>query len=379
MFKQIADWLESRWITPAYSGWILIGITGCFFGAAVNTMAGWLYVLSGLGLALLAIAAILPVRSLQGITLCRRPIKPVSAGEELTLEIEIANQTSQPKTLLQIQDRLPFVLGKPVTAPIEIIPPQTSYRWVYQHLTQRRGVYRWQNVQLRTAAPIGLFWCRRHHELPATAIVYPTVLPLTHCPLIDAVGQEDRTQTYAQQQRVQLATEGLTRSLRPYRQGDPLRLIHWRSSARYGELRVRELEVMTSGQELTICLDTAGIWQEDNFEQAVIAAASLYFYAQKQQFNAKLWTSATGSIRGDRTILHTLAATHFGEDTSNDLPKNPTIWLTQNAHSLNTLPFGSRWLLWTSDATQPEILNPHSVGFVLEKDQSLQTQLQSLR
>lgn len=378
MFKQIADWLESRWVNPAYSGWVLIGIICCFFGAAVNTMAGWLYVLSGLGLALLAVAAILPVRSLRGITVCRLPIQPVSAGEELALEIEIVNQSPQPKTLLQIQDLLPFVLGKPITAPIEIIPPQTTYRWIYQHLTQRRGVYRWQNVQLRTAAPIGLFWCRRNHELPATAIVYPIVLPLTHCPLIDAVGQADRTQTYAQQ-RVQLATEGLTRSLRPYRQGDALRLIHWRSSARYGELRVRELEVMTSGQELTICLDTAEIWEEDNFEQAVIAAASLYFYAQKQQFHAKIWTSATGLVQGDRSVLHTLAATHFGEDKLYTVPQNPTIWLTQNPQSFNALASQSRWLLWTSAATQSEILNRHHNGFIVEKHQALETQLQTLK
>ena len=32
----------------------------CFFGAAINTMAGWLYVISGVSFALLAVAAVLP-------------------------------------------------------------------------------------------------------------------------------------------------------------------------------------------------------------------------------------------------------------------------------------------------------------------------------
>jgi len=63
-------------------------------------------------------------------------------------------------------------------------------------------------------------------------------------------GKKDTAQFYnLHTQRFQ-TTEGLTRSLRPYRLGDPTRLIHWRTSARYGELRVRELEVMTGGKKL---------------------------------------------------------------------------------------------------------------------------------
>ncbi|MUL35362.1 DUF58 domain-containing protein [Gloeocapsopsis dulcis] len=375
--KQIADWLESRWITPAYSGWVLIGVTICFFGAAVNTMAGWLYVLSGLGFALLGIAAVLPARSLRGIKIHRSSIQPVSAGEALTVEIEIANPTVHPKNLLQIQDLLPFVLGKPVQAPIEVIPPNQSYTWIYHHPTQQRGVYRWHNVQLRTAAPVGLFWCRRQQEIPATAIVYPTVLPLTTCPIIDSLGQENHAKSH-EQQRVQLATEGLTRSLRPYRKGDPLRLIHWRSSARYGEFRVRELELITEGRELVICLDSAGTWEEDSFEQAVIAAASLYFYAQKQQLSVQLWTAATGLVQGNRAVLHTLAVTNSNESQVSNLPQSRLIWLSQNVLSLNTIPSNSYWLLWGNDSVWRSKGNYNSFGLLIDKDQFLQPQLQKV-
>ncbi|WP_198007599.1 DUF58 domain-containing protein [Dactylococcopsis salina] len=34
-------------------------------------------------------------------------------------------------------------------------------------------------------------------------------------------------------------------------------MIHWRSSARYGELRVRELELSIGGQYVVICLNSA--------------------------------------------------------------------------------------------------------------------------
>lgn len=374
LLNSIADWLEDHWVVPAYSGWVLGGLGLCFFGAAINTMAGWLYVLSGLAFAILGIAAVLPARSLSGFNMHRHFIQPVSAGDQLTIELQIENQTTQPKTLLQVQDLLPFVLGKPVQTPIEIIPPHGSYRWVYSLIAARRGVYRWHTVQLRTATPLGLFWCRRSHEVPATAIVYPTVLPLTSCPLLDEMGQEDRTQSYSHR-HFQTATAGLTRSLRPYRVGDPIRLIHWRTSARYGELRVRELEVIKGGQEIVICLDSAGVWQPDIFEQAVIAAASLYFYAQEQQLNVKLWTALTGLVHGERVALEALAATNAGEEAST-IPTYPLIWLSQNPLSLNTLPPGSRWLLWQS-FPQPELMNHDYPGLTIQTDQPLQLQLQT--
>jgi uncharacterized protein (DUF58 family) len=96
------DWLENHWATPAYGGWLLAVLALCFFGAATNTMAGWLYVLSGLIFALLAIAAVIPVRSLRQLVLERLPIEPVSAGHDLTVVLAVKNRSKTPKTLLTI-------------------------------------------------------------------------------------------------------------------------------------------------------------------------------------------------------------------------------------------------------------------------------------
>lgn len=374
----LADWLERRWVVPAYSGWVLGGFSLCFLAAAINTMAGWLYVISGVSLALLAMAATLPIRSLHRIHLQRLPIQPISAGDELTVEIELQNQSSQPKTLLQIRDLIPFILDRPVTGVIETILPGQTHRWIYYQPTQQRGVYRWHTTQLRTATPLGLFWCRRERQLPATAIVYPTVLPLTTCPLIDEIGQEDTPQYFSRDRRSQAANQDLTRSLRPYRWGDPFRLVHWRSSARYGELRVRELEVFTGGQEVIICLDSGTLWDNEKFEQAVIAAASLYFYATRTQLNAKLWTANAGLLQGHRVVLEALASVNFGETPSDTPPPDqPIVWLTTNSLSINSLPSGSRWLLWPDNATTPKLTVSDRPGIIIQPEQQLQTQLQS--
>ena len=375
---KIADWLENRAVAPAYAGWLLSGMTVFFFGSATNTMSGWLYALSGGSLALLAVAAVLPGKSLRSLEVRRRTIEPVSAGDRITVELEIENRSREPKTLLQVVDILPFVLGEPIARPIEVIDPNSIYRDTYYLEVRQRGVYRWQEVNLRTAAPLGLFWCRRSLPVKAVAVVYPQVLALSTCPIIDRIGQEDSPQFY-NRSRSQTATEGLTRNLRPYRHGDPTRLIHWRTSARYGELRVRELEVAAGGQEIIIALDSAAAWQPEEFERAVTVAASLYFYASKRLLNVKLWTAATGLVSGNRVVLETLAAVNAGEDAVENRPKLPIIWLTQNSATLSTLSLGSRWVLWplaTAEIGEKMLVKHELPGLEIRSGRPLELQLQ---
>ncbi|WP_052128382.1 DUF58 domain-containing protein [Neosynechococcus sphagnicola] len=385
----IAEWLETHWANPAYSGWLLLSLAIFFFGAATNTLAGWLYVLSGVIVGLLVLGAILPLRTLRALRIQRSPIAPVSAGEDLTLEVTLHNPTAHPKTLFQVQDRLPYVLGAPAQTVLEVLAPQGQYAWRYCQPTSRRGIYRWQTLELRTGSPLGLFWCRRSQAVPAMAVVYPTVLTLTHCPLVDELGQDISPQFFSRDRRSETTTEGITRSLRPYRWGDSTRLIHWRSSARKGELQVRELEVFTGGQELVIGLDSTATWEAEAFEQAVVAAASLYFYAHRHNLQTQLWTASTGLVAGNRPVLEALAAVNSQETSSGSaLPRFPLVWLTPTTLQLATLPSGSRWVLWSAaaqpspspakiDSEVPAAINPHYPGLIIRPDQSLQIQLQA--
>jgi uncharacterized protein (DUF58 family) len=380
--KRIFQWLENTACAPAYSGWVLAGISICFFGAAVNTMAGWLYVISGVSFSLLSVAAVLPPRSLVGLTVHRRPITPITAGDNLVVELEIINQSKQSVSLLKVEDILPLVLKQksdkqPIEQSIDAIAPQNSHFWQYFYPAERRGIYRWQTVGLISGAPLGLFWCRRSRECPAIAIVYPQALPLASCPLIDEAGRDDSRKNEPQGNPNASASEGTVRSLRPYRNGDPIRLVHWRTSARRGELRVREFEMVTGGQDIIIALDSANGWNEENFEQAVISAASLYFYALRQRMNVQLWTAGTGLVRGERAVLETLAAiTPLEDAVTSNTPNSRMIWLTENPLLIPSLPIGSRWVLWQSPSSRHEIVNRDAPGLILHQDEQLQLQLQ---
>ncbi|MEG3438424.1 DUF58 domain-containing protein [Pannus brasiliensis CCIBt3594] len=372
------NWLENHWVAPAYGGGALLAVTFCFFAAATNTMAGWLYAICGTSMALLGASAILPPRSLRPLTARRLPIEPVSAGDDLAVTIEIANPTGEPKTLLEVRDILPFVLAPPKAHPIESVPARDSYRWTNYIPTTKRGIYRWNEIQLRTATPLGLFWCSRRREVPARAVVYPRVLPLQQCPIVDSLGQ-DRNPLQSDR-HYRRATEGFTRNLRQYRYGDPIRLIHWKTSARLGEFQVRELEILSGGQEVIVCLDTLSRWPSATFERAIVAAASLYFYASRRQFTAKLWTAGTGVIHGERSILETLAAVESGETESKEtLPDMPVIWLTGNPVSIESLPAGSRWLFFPdgdSDDRSP-LSSREFLGLTIDPERTLQQQLQA--
>jgi len=379
MLARIRQWLETRASSPAYSGLVLLLIAIAFFGAATNTMVGWLYALSGIIFALLGVAAILPPRALKALQLRRGAMEPVSAGQNLTLELIIENPTPHAKTLLQVIDPLPTGLSASSHLPcqaIETIPPKGTYRWIYTTLARQRGIYRWSQVQVKTATPLGLFWSCRSHDAPAKAVVYPTVFPLKQCPILDTIGEEESDQL-PQEQRFQTATMGITRGLRPYRRGDSPRLIHWRSSARYGELRVREMEISVGGQEVVICLNNAILWEADRFEDAVIAAASLYFYAAKAQLHAKLWTAQTGLIYSQQGVLEALAAVQFQQNRNQAPPSVPLIWLTCQARELKDLPRGSRWVYF-SHQDPAQSLNSECPGLIVKPSQPLQPQLQQI-
>jgi uncharacterized protein (DUF58 family) len=375
MLNRATKWLETNWVNPAYAGWLLMVLTICFFGAATNTMAGWLYVLSGVGVALLGVGAILPARSIQALTVSRGAILPVTAGADLEISLTIHNPTSQIQTLFQVQDLTPFNRLNPPQTTVEQILAQSEYRWVYRQPTELRGVYQWGKVALRSGAPIGLFWCQRSREVGAIAYVYPQVLKLDRCPLIDGLASNLSNNRQSSNRNLAAANEGITRSLRPYRYGDSMRLIHWRTSARYGEFQVRELEIDRGGQDVIFYLDSGSDWDPADFEQAVIAACTLYFYASKStNLNVKLWTAGTGLISGNQQVLETLAAVQMNESARIEMLPNSVVYLTAQTHQLESLPAGNRWILWTHSRFTPPA---QSAGIVIDRTQSLQQQLNS--
>jgi uncharacterized protein (DUF58 family) len=383
--RSLIKWLERRACAPEFAGGLLLLLSIFFFAAATNTLAGWLYVISGVSFALLLMGGVMPARFLKEIKVERSRIEPVSAGDAIAVELIFSNIGKSNKTLWQARDVLPEGISQTQQQQraIEQLASGKQYRWAYTVDTLRRGIFQFEQVQLITASPFGLFRSLRSRLTPQPAIVYPLVLTLNQCPLIDRIGRDDSNRLHSQEHSHNNATEGLTRTLRPYRWGDPTRLVHWRTSAKFGELRVRELEVTVGGQEVVIALDPSPGWQESDFEEAVVAAASLYFYAQRLNFNVKLWTPASDILHGNRLVLETLAGVEIipAQAADSDLPDAPLVWITHRRDRLDSLPTGSRWLAWQQSASAVQL--SQSPGIVIEsspddRNSSLRSQLQAM-
>lgn len=90
---------------------------------------------------------------------------------------------------------------------------------------------------------------------------------------------------------------------RGYRYGDDLRRVHWRLTARYGELMVRR-EEQPQRSRCTVLLDTRGIAFEgagpdSAFEWAVSGTASVLVHMLERGFSVRLLTDTGTSVPGE--------------------------------------------------------------------------------
>ncbi len=100
-------------------------------------------------------------------------------------------------------------------------------------------------------------------------------------------------------------------NLREYVVGDDLRLIHWRSSAKTGQLMVRH-NVDSHQPRTLVILDTRyQVHDEESFEEAISVAASIIHASMQRRFPYRLMTTCgldVDSHSGRVSVLDRLAA-----------------------------------------------------------------------
>lgn len=124
-----------------------------------------------------------------------------------------------------------------------------------RHLADRRGVFPAVRMEVRVKAPIGAFAAHRVLlvDLPVPVEVAPRPLDVAWRPDVAPTDHGAATAGLAG------PAGDLVRSVRPYVRGDAPNLVHWPSSARVGELVVRELEPPRPvGQVLVVDLRDLG-------------------------------------------------------------------------------------------------------------------------
>ncbi|MFE1173674.1 DUF58 domain-containing protein [Streptomyces sp. NPDC058773] len=220
---------------------------------------------------------------------------PVAAESRVRLRME--NISRLPTGVLMLQDRVPYVLGPRPRFVLDRVEAGGLREVSYRVRSDLRGRYPLGPLQLRLSDPFGMCELTRSFSTSDILTVVPRVEPLP------AVPQPGEATGYGEGRQHSPALAGEDDVIpRGYRHGDDLRRIHWRSTARYGELMVRR-EEQPQKARCTVLLDTRetahpGSGPDSAFEWAVAGAASTAVHLLERGFSVRLLTDTGSSVPG---------------------------------------------------------------------------------
>nr|BEK65363.1 DUF58 domain-containing protein [Kitasatospora purpeofusca] len=219
------------------------------------------------------------------------------AGQEARVHLRVDNVSRVPTGLLLLEDKVPYVLGPRPRFVLDRVEPRGHREVSYRVRSDLRGRYPLGPLQLRLSDPFGMCELNRSFAASDVLTVVPQVLPL---PFVRLTGEwagqgESHTRSLA------LAGDDDV-ILREYRAGDDLRRVHWKSTARYGELMVRR-EEQPRRARATVLLDTRetghrGSGPASSFEWAVASAASVCVHLLERGYQTRLLTDTGHAVPG---------------------------------------------------------------------------------
>lgn len=221
----------------------------------------------------------------------------VPAGQPARVRLTLTNEGRTPSGALLLEDHVPYVLGSRPRFVLEGISKGWRRHITYQVRSDIRGQFQIGPMTVRVNDPFGLVGLGRSFRTTVPLTVTPRTVPLPTIPLGGGwTGSGDnRPRAFATG-----SAEDVT--VREYRHGDDLRRVHWRSSARIGELMVRREEQPWQSRA-TVFLDNRTISHRghgiaSSLEAAVSAAASVAVHLSHRGFMVRLVTASGEDTTG---------------------------------------------------------------------------------
>ena len=234
-------------------------------------------------------------------------------GDQLRITYTLRNTSRLPKLWLEVHN--PSTLPIPLPGRAISLGTRRERSWVARVPLVRRGHFRVDPLQIRTGDPFGFFEANAAVGHGVTLVVYPRVERIPRWRLRAVSLEGSRSTPVRTQQTTPLAT-----SIRPYAPGDAFNRIHWPSTARTGEIQVKEFDLeQTADVWLFVDLERRvqrGSGDDSTVEVAVRVAAAIAERALSENRSVGLTTTGAHLIhlspdRGPRQrqkILNLLAA-----------------------------------------------------------------------
>ncbi len=244
-----------RWYTALT---IAIGL------AAINTGNNLLFLILGLLLSSIVVSGVLSEQSLKGVRVERRLPSNATAGQPALVGLLARNDKPRaPSFSLELRERGGQVSGRGF---LVLLPAQEAAEVAYHFVPQRRGLHRFEQLEVATRAPFGLFEKSRPLDAPAELVVFPRQVapPPLRAQALAREGEKP-------EDRIGVGLE--VHSLRDHRAGEDARTIHWKSSARAGRLIAVDRE-QERRKRVCVVLDQR-VLSGEALERAVEKAAAL--------------------------------------------------------------------------------------------------------
>lgn len=229
-----------------------------YYALAILLLAGWLWAKSS---------------SEQMTAEVQRPKGPYTVGDSISETVILRSSGGTPKAWVEVEDEtdLPGVQFKQVAS----LGLMVAFdRLEMSGTVSRRGEYSVGPLVARTSDPFSMFPQEIQFGGHETVLVYPKIIDIPDfaSPSIHLVGDNSR------RQRARVLSTDVA-SVREYEPGDSLGRIHWLSTARTGELMVKQFD-QGSSSDMWVLFDQhadsfAAIGDDTTDEMGATVAASV--------------------------------------------------------------------------------------------------------
>ncbi|HMO12997.1 MAG TPA: DUF58 domain-containing protein [Pirellulaceae bacterium] len=285
-----------RYLRITREGWSYIFILSFVVIGSILQQINLLIVLAGLMIAPLLFNWRIAMNSIFKLQFRRILPAWAHAGQRVAVEWEVLNtRTLLPAWGIKCTDSIrrkgiPPRKATSVDAIIaQILPQKSQFASFTCHFGQR-GIYFFEGAKISSKFPLGLVNAWYYDRKPVEFFVAPRLGVLTevwHRKLdASAVGIRSKSR------RVGINNDEFF-GLRPWQSGDSRRHIHWRSTAKQGELIVKQFDQQTD-RDFALVLD---LWQSDVSTPSDIEISELAI-----SFTATVISTLRQKIRGNVAI-----------------------------------------------------------------------------
>lgn len=214
------------------------------------------------------------------------------SGENVFVSMVIQNNTLFPVPFIKIINKAISIVNNKYFGDVINLKMDES-KWIKHQLQfKRRGIYNFGDITVSLKDMFSIFETDKYLKRRATIRVYPRIYEIEKSLLKGSDIFKN-----ARSNKSSIEDMYSTRDIRKYRDGDNLKRINWKVSAKLNELYVRNFETV-SGQEFNIFLDmSVRNYEVDNkgiFEELLIDfCSSLLSFMIHREIKTKLFVNAS--------------------------------------------------------------------------------------